>query len=214
MQGVRFSNLKTILCIGAHSDDIEIGAGATVLKLIRENPDAQVVWVVCSASGARREEATKSAGRFLEGAGKPDIRVEQFQDGHFPGQISELKTLLEDLKPLNPDLILTHYGQDLHQDHRAVSQATWNTFRNNAILEYEIPKWDGDLGAPNFFVPATVSDTDRKIENLMSCFRSQVGKHWFDDLTFRGLMRLRGLECNAPEHLAEGFYARKLSMAF
>ncbi|MCB4458526.1 PIG-L deacetylase family protein [Leisingera sp. McT4-56] len=212
MQGLRFGSLRTILCLGAHSDDIEIGAGATLLRLVRENPDARVVWVVCSAAGVRGGEAAESARRFLQGAGGSDIRLGEFRDGHFPAQMSSLKSYFEALKPLDPDLILTHYGQDLHQDHRAVSQATWNTFRNHTILEYEIPKWDGGLGSPNVFVPASAADTDRKIAVLTSCFASQADKHWFDDLTFRGLMRLRGLECNAPEHLAEGFYARKISI--
>lgn len=212
MQGVRFDNLGTILCIGAHSDDIEIGAGATVLRLIRENPQTRIVWVVCSATGIRGREAEQSAARFLEGAGAREIVLKEFRDGHFPSQFNEIKAFFETLKGFDPDLILTHFGKDYHQDHRVVSDLTWNTFRNHAILEYEIPKWDGGLGSPNFFAPATVADTDRKIALLTECFASQAGKHWFDDLTFRGLMRLRGLECNAPEHLAEGFYARKIRM--
>ena len=199
MRRLRFDRLRTILCLGAHSDDIEIGAGATLLRLVRENPEAQVVWVVCSATGVRASEAEASSARFLEGAGAAEIVLRDFRDGHFPGQMSEVKAFFEDLKRCNPDLILTHFGQDLHQDHRVVSELTWNTFRDHAILEYEIPKWDGGLGSPNFFVPAAVADTDRKIELLTSCFASQAAKHWFDDLTFRGLMRLRGLECNAPE---------------
>lgn len=213
MQGLTFSRLDTVLCLGAHSDDIEIGAGATLLRLMRENPQAKIVWVVCSTSGVRGQEARVSAERFLEGAGEAQIELQEFRDGHFPAALGDLKDFFEGLKPLNPDLILTHHGKDLHQDHRAVSEATWNTFRSHAILEYEIPKWDGGLGSPNFYVPATVEYTDRKIELLMSSFPSQAEKHWFDDLTFRGLMRLRGLECNAPEHLAEGFYARKLKLA-
>lgn len=212
VRGVSFDQLNTILCIGAHSDDIEIGAGATLLRLVRENPKARIIWVVCAASGVRGEEARASAAGFLENAGQSEIILKHFSDGHFPGATSELKSFVEELKPTNPDLILTHYGRDLHQDHRTVSEVTWNTFRSHTILEYEIPKWDGGLGSPNFFVPATVKDTDRKIELLTTCFASQAEKHWFDDLTFRGLMRLRGLECKAAEHLAEGFYGRKLSM--
>lgn len=212
MQGVRFDRLDTILCLGAHSDDIEIGAGATLLRLIRDNPNAKIKWVVCSAIGVRGEEARASARRFLEGAENAEIVLKDFPDGHFPAASSELKSFIESFKSHDPDLILTHYGGDLHQDHRTLSKVTWNTFRSHAILEYEIPKWDGGLGSPNFFVPASVRDTDRKIELLTTCFASQMDKHWFDDLTFRGLMRLRGLECNAPEHLAEGFYTRKLRL--
>jgi LmbE family N-acetylglucosaminyl deacetylase len=214
MRGLRLEGLKTLLCLGAHSDDIEIGAGATVLKLIRENPGLRVIWVVGSGNRARRDEAMASAQRFLTGAGSSEIVLGEFRDGHFPDQWAEVKAFFEGLKAHgDPDLILTHYGKDRHQDHRVMSDLAWNTFRNHAVLEYEIPKWDGDLGAPNFFVPATIADTDEKIAALMECFPSQAVKHWFDDLTFRGLMRLRGLECCAPEHLAEGFYARKLSMA-
>jgi LmbE family N-acetylglucosaminyl deacetylase len=212
MQGLRFGRVGTILCLGAHSDDIEIGAGATLLRLVRENPEARIVWVVCSARGVRGTEAELSAARFLEGAGKADVILKGFRDGHFPGHFSEIKAFFETLKATAPDLVLTHFGGDLHQDHRVVSELTWNTFRDHTILEYEIPKWDGGLGSPNLFVPASVADADRKIELLTTCFASQLGKHWFDDLTFRGLMRLRGLECNAPEHLAEGFYARKITL--
>ena len=133
-----------------------------------------------------------------------------FQDSYFPRDWSQIKGVFDELKAHAPDLVLTHYGKDLHQDHRLVAELTWNTFRDHMILEYEIPKYDGGLGSPNAFVPATVADADRKIELLMRHFPSQAQKHWFEDLTFRGLMRLRGLECCAPEGLAEAFYARKL----
>ncbi len=212
MQDLTFENLGTILCIGAHSDDIEIGAGATVLKLVRANPDARFVWVVLSANGDRGKEAGTSAEHFLQGAGNSTVLLESFRDGHFPDQWAEIKAYFETLTHHEPDLILTQHGRDLHQDHRVVAELTWNTFRDHTILEYEIPKYDGDLGAPNFFVPASVADTDRKIELLLNCFPSQAEKHWFEDLTFRGLMRLRGLECCAPEHLAEAFYARKIRL--
>lgn len=213
MQPLRFERLDTILCLGAHSDDIEIGAGATVLRLVRENPNARIVWVVFSATGIRGEEASASAERFLKGAGEADIRLLGYRDGHFPDQWAAIKAEMESLKPVAPDLVLTHYGMDLHQDHRILAELTWNTFRNHAILEYEIPKFDGGLGSPNAFVPASLEDADSKIALLMSCFESQVGKHWFEDLTFRGLMRLRGLECGAPDGLAEAFYARKMRLA-
>lgn len=212
MQSLTWSNLGTVLCIGAHSDDIEIGAGATVLRLIRDNPGARIVWVVLAASGVRGVEARASAEAFLRGAGGADIRLTAFRDGHFPAHWAEIKAYFETLKACAPDLVLCHYGADLHQDHRLVSELAWNTFRDHLILEYEIPKYDGGLGSPNFFVPATVTDADRKIELLLRCFASQAGKHWFEDLTFRGLMRLRGLECCAPEHLAEAFYARKVRL--
>lgn len=213
MRSVRFARLELILCLGAHGDDIEIGAGATALKLIRENPEARIIWVVLSASGSRGEEALSSAERFLEGARDREIVTQEFRDGHFPDEWARIKAYFEALKQYgDPDLILTHHVGDHHQDHRVVSELTWNTFRDHVILEYEIPKYDGDMGAPNFFIPATVADADRKIEILMECFPTQASKHWFDDLTFRGLMRIRGLECRAREHLAEAFYARKIRL--
>ena len=213
MLSLKWPDLGTILCLGAHSDDIEIGAGATVLRLVREHPQARVVWVVLAAAGRRGEEARASAARFLEGAGAAEVVLQEFRDGHFPVQWAGIKAFFETLKPCAPDLVLTHYGKDLHQDHRVVSELAWNTFRDQLILEYEIPKWDGGLGSPDLFVPASVADADAKIAALMDCFPTQAGKHWFDDLTFRGLMRLRGLECAAPEGLAEAFYARKTSVA-
>ncbi len=210
MFDLRWPEPSTILCIGAHSDDIEIGAGATLLRMVREYPRARIVWVVLAAGGVRGEEARASAEAFLRGAGRAEIVLRTFRDGHFPAEWVEIKAFFETLKAWAPDVVLCHHGRDLHQYHRLVSELAWNTFRDHLILEYEIPKYDGGLGSPNFFVPASVADTDRKIEILMSCFASQAGKHWFEDLTFRGLMRLRGLECCAPEHLAEAFYARKL----
>ena len=212
MLSLSWPDLGCVLCLGAHSDDIEIGAGATVLRLVRENPRARIVWVVLAANGQRGEEARASAARFLEGA-NAEVLLQGFRDGHFPVDWAGIKAFFETLKRFAPDLVLTHYGQDLHQDHRVASELAWNTFRDHPILEYEIPKWDGGLGSPNLYVPASVADADAKIVALTQCFPSQAGKHWFDDLTFRGLMRLRGLECAAPEGLAEAFYARKLRLA-
>jgi LmbE family N-acetylglucosaminyl deacetylase len=212
MLSLKWPDLGCVLCLGAHSDDIEIGAGATLLRLARENPGVRIVWVVLAANGVRGEEARASAARFLDGA-NAEVLLQGFRDGHFPAQWAEIKAFFETLKRFAPDLVLTHYGQDLHQDHRVASELAWNSFRDQLILEYEIPKWDGGLGSPNLYVPASVADADAKIAALMQCFPSQAGKHWFEDLTFRGLMRLRGLECAAPEGLAEAFYARKLRLA-
>ncbi len=213
MRTLQFDQLKTVLLLGAHSDDIEIGAGATALKILRENPDVRLIWVVLSAPGERETEARNSARLFLAGAKHADVVTYAFRDGFFPHEWAEIKSAFETFKTYEPDLVFTHHGEDRHQDHRVTCELTWNTFRDHMILEYEIPKFDGGLGSPNFFVPASVADTDRKIEILGECFASQAGKHWFADLTFRGLMRLRGLECRAPEHLAEAFYARKIVMS-
>jgi LmbE family N-acetylglucosaminyl deacetylase len=200
-----------LLCLGAHSDDIEIGCGGTVLRLLEENPSAEVCWVVLGAGGERKAEATRSAQLFLAGTQRKDIVVKEFRDGYFPYSGGEIKDFFEGLKRrFSPDLILTHYRKDLHQDHRVVSDLTWNTFRNHLILEYEIIKYDGDLGAPNYFVHLTESTAKRKIQMLMECFKTQRDKNWFSEDSFYSILRLRGLESNAPEKYAEAYYARKV----
>lgn len=201
-----------LLCLGAHSDDIEIGCGGTVLRLLEENAGAEVCWVVLGAPGPRKAEALKSANLFLANARQKDIITREFKDGYFPYVGAEIKDFFEELKrKFAPDLILTHYREDLHQDHRLVSELTWNTFRNHLILEYEIVKYDGDLGAPNFFVCLTESVVERKIRNILECFQSQKNKNWFTADAFQSILRLRGIESNAPERHAEGFYCRKMA---
>ena len=204
------ASVKCILCVGAHSDDIEIGAGATLLSLAPRFPEAAVHWVVLAGGNRRSAEARASAAFFSSGFGKAEIVVHDFRDGFFPTQLANLKECLEGLKPVAPDLVFTHYREDRHQDHRTVSDLTWQTFRDHLILEYEIPKFDGDLGAPNLFHPVSVADRDRKLEALDRFFGSQRDKRWFTDDTFSGLMRLRGIECNAESGFAEAFYCRKM----
>jgi LmbE family N-acetylglucosaminyl deacetylase len=200
-----------ILCVGAHSDDIEIGCGGTILRLIEENPAVEVYWIVLAASGPRIEEGAESAERFLAGARRKEIAIKEFRDGYFPYIGAEIKDFFEALKQkYSPDLILTHCRNDLHQDHRVVSDLTWNTFRDHLILEYEIIKFDGDLGAPNFFIPLTQATVRKKIGILMECFKSQKGKNWFTEDAFSSILRLRGIESNAPEKYAEAFYCRKV----
>jgi LmbE family N-acetylglucosaminyl deacetylase len=199
-----------ILCLGAHCDDIEIGAGGTVLRLIEEHPTAEFLWVVMSSTPARKEEAVATAERFLKGAARKDIRVLGFRDGYLPYLGVEVKDAFEALKKdFVPDLILTHYRHDLHQDHRQVSDLTWNTWRNHLILEYEIPKWDGDMGIPNVFVPVSEGQAARKIETILEGYPSQKGRQWFMEDTFYALMRLRGMESNSPSRYAEAFHGRK-----
>jgi LmbE family N-acetylglucosaminyl deacetylase len=199
-----------VLCLGAHCDDIEIGAGATVIRLIREYPGAEFLWAVFCSNEVRKREAQACAQRILAGAGKADIRILAFRDGFLPYEGTAVKEQFEALKPaLKPDLILTHYRHDLHQDHRQVNELTWNTWRDHLILEYEIPKWDGDMGIPNFFAPIETADLAAKIAALTECYASQKGKHWFSEETFRALPRLRGMECNAPSAYAEAFHCRK-----
>jgi LmbE family N-acetylglucosaminyl deacetylase len=206
-------SLGSVLCLGAHADDIEIGCGGTVLRWAKENPGLAFHWVVFSAAGSRRPEAERSARGFLKSSKEPHVELHSFRDGFFPSQFSEIKETFEQLKAaVAPDVILTHYGSDRHQDHRVVSELTWNTFRNHLVLEYEIPKYDGDLGQPNVFVALDEPTCEAKIDLLYEHFPTQAGKTWFDRDTFRGLMRLRGVECAAPDRFAEAFYGRKLRL--
>ena len=199
-----------VLALGAHSDDIEIGCGGTLLRLAQTIPGLKVTWVVLSAVGDRGDEARAGAEAFLRGVAEPEIEVESFQDAFFRYG-PEVKEYFEGLKArVSPDLVLTHHGSDLHQDHRLVAELTWNTFRDHLILEYEIPKYDGDLGSPNVFVHLEDEVCRRKVETLRSCFPSQAGKPWFDEDVFRALLRLRGMESRSPNGLAEAFYGRKL----
>jgi LmbE family N-acetylglucosaminyl deacetylase len=204
------SSLK-ILCLGAHSDDIEIGCGGTILRLLEENPATEVYWVVLGAAGPRQTEAVESAHLFLANAQRKDVVTKEFRDGYFPYLGAEIKDFFEELKrTYRPDLILTHYRDDLHQDHRLVSELTWNTFRDHLVLEYEIVKYDGGLGTPNFFVPLTERIVRKKIRTIVDCFKSQREKTWFTEDVFSSILRLRGVEANAPDRYAEGFYSRKM----
>jgi len=205
----------SVLCLGAHSDDIEIGIGGTLLSLLARGVHLDVHWCVLSGGESNREAETKaSAAEFLKGAARAQIEVLSFRDGFFPQQADAIKEWFETLKPrVQPDVIFTHRRDDAHQDHRQVSSLTWNTFRDHFILEYEIPKWDGDLGQPNFYMAVSAAALKRKIDLLLEHFGSQRSKQWFDEDTFRGLARLRGMECRAPERFAEGFFARKFLLA-
>jgi LmbE family N-acetylglucosaminyl deacetylase len=199
-----------ILCIGCHSDDIEIGCGATLLRLAHAYPNATFHWVVMSAIGPREAEARRAASLFISPKQLKNPILKTFADGFMPFNGAEVKAVFEELKPIAPDVVFCHYRKDAHQDHRLSSELTWNTFRNHLILEYEIPKWDGDMGQPNVFVPVTKEVCEQKIEHLMDAFGTQRSKRWFEPETFRSLMRLRGMECNAPSGYAEAFYARKI----
>jgi LmbE family N-acetylglucosaminyl deacetylase len=201
-----------VLCLGSHADDIEIGCGGLILDLLERDRPLDVCWVVFSASAARAKEARASARAFLRGAHNTTIAIHKFRDGFFPYEGASIKRAFEKLKRAipSPDLVLTHYRDDRHQDHRVISDLTWNTFRDHCVLEYEIPKFDGDLGAPNCFVPLSRETCARKGRLIEEAFTTQTDKHWFSAETFLGLMRLRGVECRAPEGFAEAFYARKV----
>jgi LmbE family N-acetylglucosaminyl deacetylase len=199
-----------ILCLGAHSDDIEIGCGGTILRLLSEQREVQIFWVVLGAGNQREQEARNSANLFLAGATHNEVIVKNFRDGFFPFQGTQIKDYFEELKPTDPDLIFTHSRKDAHQDHQLLAELTWNTFRNHLILEYEIPKYDGDLGQPNLFVPLDQEIYEKKVHYLMEAFETQRSKQWFGRDTFLALMRLRGMECVAPSGYAEAFYSRKI----
>jgi len=201
-----------ILALGAHSDDLEIGCGGTILRFLEEFPGTRVTWVVFGAGNPQRAaEAEKSAKAFLRSGRPHHVIVRGFRDGFFPYVGGDLKDAFEDLKKkISPDLILTHYRNDLHQDHRMVCELTWNTWRGHLIWEYEIPKYDGDLGTPNMYVSISPEICRRKISYLMKFFDTQRSKRWFTPDLFQGLMRIRGTEADGPHPYAEAFYARKV----
>ena len=199
---------KRLLFVGAHSDDIEIGCGGTILTLAETHPKLNILWVVFSAEGERRQEARSSAEQFLKDISRSRLVVKQFRGSYFPAQTQRIKTCFETLKAFNPDIVFTHYREDRHQDHRLLSDLAWNTFRDHLILEYEIPKYDGDLGSPNLFVPLETAISRRKAQFIYQSFPTQRTKHWFTEDTFLALMRLRGMEC--ASQYAEAFYCRKL----
>jgi LmbE family N-acetylglucosaminyl deacetylase len=202
---------KKILCLGAHCDDIEIGCGGTMIKLAHTLKDAEIRWVVFSSDARREKEALKSANDFLKSLKKKNIVIKRFRNSFFPYHGAEIKEYFEQLtKEFSPDIIFTHFRNDLHQDHRLISELTWNTYRNHLILEYEIPKYDGDFGSPNFFVQFDETISLKKITKIMKYFKSQSDKAWFTKDTFLSILRLRGVESNAPDKYAEGFYCRKI----
>jgi LmbE family N-acetylglucosaminyl deacetylase len=200
-----------ILLLGAHSDDIEIGCGGTILRLIKEVPNAQFRWIVFSAKEQRSQEALQSAKSFLNIVGLKRINIQEFKESYFPFTAAKIKDYFEKLKnEYSPDLVFTHYSNDAHQDHELISKLTWNTFRNNLILEYEIPKYDGDLVTPNFYVYLHESFVQKKIDLIWNNFQTQKEKKWFSKDTFKSIMRIRGLESNSPSSYAEAFHCKKI----
>ncbi len=199
-----------VLCLGAHCDDIEIGCGATILKLATTHQNLHICWAVFSSTPEREQEARNSATVFLAEVAKKKVLIHTLRDGYLPYLGGEVKNRFEQIKrEFSPDVIFTHYRRDLHQDHRLISELTWNTFRNHFILEYEVPKYDGDFGSPNLFVPVAESICHRTIDYILGAFISQSEKHWFSRELFSSILRLRGMEANASSGHAEGFYCRK-----
>ncbi len=199
-----------LLCLGAHCDDIEIGCGGSILRLLRERP-CHVDWVVFASTPQRKIEAQNAARAFLKNAASSTITIHDFRDSFFPYRGEQIKEKFEELKALKtPHIIFTHQASDAHQDHRLMRELTWNTFRNHLILEYEIPKYDGDMGRPNFFIQFDREICNEKAKLIYDSFVTQQGKAWFTEDTFHALARLRGMECNSPGNFAEGFYAPKV----
>jgi LmbE family N-acetylglucosaminyl deacetylase len=201
----------TILCLGSHADDIEIGCGGTILRLAEQYPGSLFHWVVFGALGIREAEARRAVSLFVSPPALGEVFLKTFPDGFMPFVGAEVKTVFEELKhAVSPHLIFTHNRKDAHQDHRLIAELTWNTFRDHLILEYEIPKYDGDMGQPSVFVPLPQEVYQRKVRYILDTFQSQRPRRWFEEETFLALMRLRGMECNAPSGYAEAFYCRKL----
>lgn len=201
----------TVLCLGAHCDDIEIGCGGSLVELRRSHPDLRFFWVVFSGDAVREAETRAAAAELLDAPAHCTVEVHRFRASYFPHVGAEIKDAFESVrKRVEPDLVMTHFLGDRHQDHRVVAELTWNTFRDHAILEYEIPKYEGDLGHPGVYFPLPPAAVDRKVGTLLKCFASQRDRQWFDADLFRGHLRLRGVECNSPSRYAEAFHARKL----
>ncbi len=200
-----------ILCLGAHADDIEIGCGGTLLTLVENRRTVQIHWVVFSARDDRAHEAALSAETLLKGVPQKSVSIMPFRDGFLPFSSTEVKEYFELLKAeFSPDIIFTHYRDDRHQDHRFISDLTWNTWRDHLILEYEVPKYDGDFGTPNLFVPIPEALYRRKVDHLLTAFPSQrQAKYWFTEETFLAVARLRGMESGPNNRFAEAFYCRK-----
>ena len=213
MIACNLNRVRRVLCLGAHSDDIEIGCGGTVLRLIEQSKNIEFYWLVLSSNPKRAKEAERSANAFLRGARRKTVVVKSFRDGFLPYIGAPVKEIFEEIKKIFfPDVIFTHFRQDLHQDHRMVCELTWNTFRNHFILEYEVPKYDADLCSPNFFVPLSNSQARKKVNGLIRYFGTQRNKQWFSENLFYSLMRLRSIEIAAPTKHAEAFHCRKVLM--
>ncbi|HEU5297042.1 MAG TPA: PIG-L deacetylase family protein [Burkholderiaceae bacterium] len=205
----RHDNLR-VLCLGAHSDDIEIGCAGTLLRWLREYERVDLTWCVLSAGGERAAEATRSARALTRRASSCNVLLGEFEDGCLPADYRRVKDFLTELRSRGDvDVVLTHCLEDRHQDHRLVAELTWQIWRDHLVLEYEIPKYEGDLGHPNLLVSLPPALVKRKIDHLLRHFASQRSKSWFSAQTFEALMRIRGVEARAASGWAEGFQMRK-----
>lgn len=210
MISLQIPELKRLLVLGCHCDDVEIGCGGTLLHLVNQHPGVEVLWVTFSGNAERQQESAASAAAYLDGAASHELELYDFRDGYFPWEGDRIKDRFEQVaKRFQPDLIFTHYRHDRHQDHRMVSELTWNTFRNHLVLEYEIPKWEGDLAHPNLYIQLSEDEARRKVKYLMEFYATQRSRDWFTEDLFLGLMRIRGVECRSPSGFAEAFHAHK-----
>jgi LmbE family N-acetylglucosaminyl deacetylase len=200
-----------VLCVGAHSDDIEIGCAGALLQVQRFHPRSRIDWVVLTGSADRQRETSQAMRQLIAPARRGKLVFGGFRDTCLPASYAELKDFFANLKLPDPDVVFCHERTDAHQDHRVTNEMVWGAFRDHLILEYEIPKWDGGLTTPNFYVPLTAAQARRKVALLMRVFGSQRSRAWFTAQTFEALLRLRGIECRASSGLAEGFHARKLT---
>ena len=202
-----------VLCIGAHCDDIEIGCGGALLALQAARRPLTVDYALLSGTAERCREAAGAMRRFVRPSCRGELLTGDFSDGRFPAEYAGIKDWFETLKRRpRPDVIFCHERQDRHQDHRIVNEMVWNTFRDQLILEYEIPKWDGGLGEPAVYVPLTARQAARKADLLLASYATQAGRDWFTRDTFMALTRLRGVECRSPSGHAEAFHGRKLRL--
>ncbi|MEM9410303.1 MAG: PIG-L deacetylase family protein [Planctomycetota bacterium] len=214
MNTISFKDVDTVLCLGAHADDIEIGCGGTLMKIIESNPNIKIHWVVFSASGQRETEAVQSA-HGLVGNAKLNVETHRFTDSYFPSQWKRIKKEFSRIRrEIKPQIVFTHRLEDRHQDHRVIAEFTWNAFRDQAIFEYEIPKYEGDLGQPNVFVPLSQTVSEEKCRWITEVFQTQKDKYWFDKEVLMSLLRIRGVEAGRTVKYAEGFYCRKLAFDF
>lgn len=212
MKPVRLSSIQRVLCLGAHADDIEIGCGGTLAAMLEQDLHCEVCWVVLSGEPQRIKEAQASAAQWLAPAKSTQIVCKSFRDGYFPFD-QQIKDFFFELRSqFEPDLIFTHHRNDAHQDHRTVGELTWQTFRDHLILEYEIPKYEGDLGNPPAYIPLSKAICHRKVKSILETFRSQASKSWLTDDLLWATMRLRGVECKSPSGFAEAFHVRKMTL--
>ena len=206
---------RRVLAIGAHADDIEIGCGGTLLRMLDGEQPPAITFAVLSGDDQRRQEAVESAAGFGDGEHAIDVRVAAFRDSYFPGQYEAIKTHLHRLvDDVCPDLILVHRADDSHQDHRLLGELAGSVARGPLILHYEIPKWDGDLRPVDTYVELDEATAERKLRHLETNFDSQRDRSWYDRDTFAGLLRIRGCENSGPDRYAEGFVMNKAILAF